>query len=110
MLDSLSAIALVHRHRLLAAADEERAIEVVNDILPGVLDAFNDANTSVATSLLARMLFARAVIGVAHAWLNDLAPNSTAPETYRALLSIVTDPPVNVNEVCYKEGETPDAG
>lgn len=107
---TLTGDAAVLRDILLERADVDQALEVCNAIILGTLDAFNAAGTSVATSLLARALLARATLGVARDWWHEIQPPAKPPEIQKALISFITDPPSWLNDVSWRVGETPDAG
>lgn len=104
----LSEAAASLRERILGDADHTRAGIVANLVLDQTLDAFNHANTSIATSFLARALVLRGLLHVAGLWLNDVTTVPT-PECFAAMRSIADDPPPGFEGMCWNE-ETGDVG
>jgi hypothetical protein len=102
--DQLSPMGQGMRDALLERADLTRAIEVTNQLIDTVLDGFNDANTSVATSMVARALMARAMISVGAAWWSDLT-KAPLPMTTAVLRSLMIDPPVEFEEHCFNQAD-----
>ena len=103
-MNNLPPNALALRDLLLSSADEAIAIKVANRLVDQALDGFNDANTSVGTSLLARAMMARAMIGVGATWWADLT-NQPEPVAWAALHSLVTDLPVSIDQVSVRKDE-----
>ena len=91
------------RAHLLASGDLMRATALAGELHDRLNEELNDAGVTVATSLLARALLARAVIGTAAAWWADL--NVPEPLTYAAIRSIVDDLPPELTPVCFIDPE-----
>lgn len=99
MHNELSRAAEALRDRILHDADGGRATIVANELIEAALAGFNSANTSIATSLFARALVARAMIQVAAKWLTDVT-KQPLPETHAAILALVDALPPFMEEDC----------
>lgn len=87
------------RDNLLNAADLATAADLAASLHDRFNELLNDAGITMATSLVARALFARAVIGTAAAWWADIGVPE--PRTFAAIKSIVDDLPPELTPVCF---------
>lgn len=95
----LSGIAQKLRAAVLEG-DGALACRVAEQISNQALNAFNEANTDVATSLLARSLLIKGMLDVAATWMQDQS-DAPLPECFAAMRSLVDDPPPNLTGECY---------
>lgn len=93
------------REILLANADRHAALQAANNLADAVNEALNEAGLSAATSLLARVLIARAVLDVAATWWTDLMPTLPLPVTSAALRGIIDNPPLWLESVNFVDPE-----
>lgn len=90
------------RNKLLGNAHIFQSECVAQVVTNQALKAFNDAGTSVGTSLLARALVARAMLQVAAAWWADVSRLPEA-ETYAALLDLIVNPPPEIETTIARD-------
>lgn len=92
------------RAQLLAAACHQGAVQATNALVDVLLDAFNEIRMNKATSILSRALMARAIIGTAAEWWSDDG-GPPAPETFKAVMSLVTDLPPHLEAISYRDDQ-----
>ena len=99
------------REHLIAQADMTAVAEVSSALIDEFLDRLNDySNTlTVASSLVARALVARALWQVAGAWAADCA-RQPQEIGVAALRSIMLDPPPSIREHHWNENGAPGPG